>query len=115
MTTMTIVKATDVASGPLPPAGQRAGADSGDPQLGIRRLVENGGANVGIWECQPGGWPVVDRPDTEVAFILSGTAILTEASGQATTVTAGDLVILPPGWTGRWDVTETTRKIYAIY
>lgn len=28
---------------------------------------------------------------------------------------AGDLVILPVGWTGRWDVLETVRKIYAIY
>jgi uncharacterized protein len=23
--------------------------------------------------------------------------------------------ILPPGWTGRWDVTETVRKVYVIY
>ncbi|WP_210240382.1 cupin domain-containing protein [Amaricoccus solimangrovi] len=26
-----------------------------------------------------------------------------------------DVVILPPGWTGRWDVIETLRKVYAIY
>ncbi|WP_408912992.1 cupin domain-containing protein [Bradyrhizobium arachidis] len=24
----------------------------------------------------------------------------------------GDLAVLPPGWIGRWDVTETIRKIY---
>jgi len=28
---------------------------------------------------------------------------------------AGDLVILPPGWTGRWDIIEPVRKLYAIY
>ncbi|WP_407648375.1 cupin domain-containing protein [Aliidongia dinghuensis] len=69
-----------------------------------------------MWECQPGGWPVHNRPDTEVAFILSGTATITDATtGIAHTVTAGDLVVLPPGWTGRWDVTETVRKVYAIF
>ena len=71
---------------------------------------------IGIWECQPGGWPVTDRPDTEVAFILSGTAILTDAATETvTTLAAGDIVILPPGWTGRWNGTETVRKVYVIY
>ena len=28
---------------------------------------------------------------------------------------AGDLVILPKGWNGRWDVSETVRKIFAVY
>jgi uncharacterized protein len=26
-----------------------------------------------------------------------------------------DLLVLPVGWTGRWDVTETLRKVYAIF
>jgi uncharacterized cupin superfamily protein len=96
------------------PAGQRPGADSGDPQLAIRTVTGAPG-NVGIWECQPGGWPVVDRPDTEVASIVAGRATITdESTGVAHEVTAGDLVVLPPGWTGRWDVTETVRKVYAI-
>jgi len=30
-------------------------------------------------------------------------------------VHGGDLIILPPGWSGRWDVLETVRKVYAIY
>jgi uncharacterized cupin superfamily protein len=113
---MTIVKSADITSVALPPAGQRPGADRGDPQLGVQRLAENASGNVGIWECQPGGWPVNNRPDTEVAIILSGSPTLTDAStGDATSVAAGDLVTLPPGWTGRWNVTETVRKIYAIY
>ena len=116
MSTFTIVKAAALAAAPLVPAGQRAGADRGDPQLAIQKLAPEAVGNLGIWECQPGGWPVVNRPDTEFTYILSGRARLTdEASGQAIEVTGGDLVILPPGWTGRWDVLETVRKIYAIY
>lgn len=116
MTAMTFIKSTDVASGQLPPAGQRPGADKGDPRLGLLRIAPNAGGNIGIWECQPGGWPVNNRPDTEVAFILSGTATITdEITGTTHTITAGDLVVLPPGWSGRWDVSETIRKVYAIY
>lgn len=37
------------------------------------------------------------------------------ASGTVTEIGPGDLVILPPGWSGRWDVIETVRKIFAIY
>ncbi|OYU49450.1 MAG: hypothetical protein CFE31_08480 [Rhizobiales bacterium PAR1] len=116
MATMTIVKSIDAKSGHLSPAGQRAGADSGDPQISILKVAPNAKGNIGIWECQPGGWPVNNRPDTEVAFILTGAGTITDAStGIATAIAAGDLVVLPPGWTGRWDVTETVRKIYAIY
>ncbi|MCK1517530.1 cupin domain-containing protein [Bradyrhizobium sp. 190] len=116
MTAMTLIKGVDVTSGHLPPAGQRPGADKGDPQLGLLKIAPNAKGNISIWECQPGGWPINDRPDTEVAFILSGKAIITdEATSKANAVTAGDFVVLPPGWTGRWDVIETIRKVYAIY
>jgi uncharacterized cupin superfamily protein len=116
MTKFTIVKAADIASVQLAPAGQRPGADSGDPQIAVRTVAPEAVGNLGIWECQPGGWPVINRPDTEFTYIISGRARLTDDStGEVTEITGGDLVILPPGWTGRWDVLETVRKIYAIY
>jgi len=116
MSTFTIVKAADLNGGALTPAGQRAGADRGDPQVATRPLAREATGSLGVWECQPGGWPVVNRPDTEFAYLLAGRATLTDqASGQVVEVSAGDLVILPPGWSGRWDVIETVRKVYAIY
>ncbi|MEU1321077.1 cupin domain-containing protein [Streptomyces tibetensis] len=27
---------------------------------------------------------------------------------------AGDVVVQPKGWSGRWDVRETIRKVYSI-
>ena len=115
MTTFTIIKAAAIESLPLNPAGQRAGADKGDPQIAFQKLAPEAVGNLGVWECQPGGWPVVDRPDTEFTYIISGRAVLTDgSSGEEVLVTGGDLIILPPGWTGRWDVIETVRKVYAI-
>ncbi|MFP3555472.1 cupin domain-containing protein [Paraburkholderia sp. SIMBA_049] len=112
----TIVKAVDISSTQLSPAGQRVGADSGDPQLAIKTLAPDAIGNLGIWECQPGGWPVINRPDTEFAYLISGRARLTDDStGETVEIVGGDLVILPPGWTGRWDILEPVRKIYAIY
>ena len=54
-------------TGPLAPNGQRPGADSGDPQLGVLRF---------------------------------------EA--------AGDVIVQPEGWSGRWDVKETIRKVWTL-
>ncbi|WP_321955311.1 cupin domain-containing protein [Paraburkholderia bannensis] len=116
MTKFSIVKAAEIASAQLASAGQRAGADSGDPQIAVKKVAPEAVGNLGIWECQPGGWPVINRPDTEFTYIISGRARLTDDStGEVIEVTGGDLVVLPPGWTGRWDVLEPVRKIYAIY
>ena len=106
----------ETAQGTLTPAGQRPGADSGDPQLSTRVLDSGTEAQVGIWECQPGGWPVVNRPNTETCYIISGRAVLTDdESGRKVELSAGDFVVLPPGWSGRWDVIETVRKAYSIF
>lgn len=114
-TAMTKISANSV-EGDLKAAGQRPGADQGDPQLRTLAAEHEAEGNIGFWECTPGGWPVVDRQDTEVAYILSGKGEITdEASGVVHSIGAGDLVILPVGWTGRWDIEETVRKVYVIY
>lgn len=103
-------------AGDLEPAGRRAGADSGDPQVRLLPVASGSEAQVGIWECEPGGWPVVDRPDTETCYIISGAARLTDdATGRVVDVGPGDVLVLPPGWTGRWDVVETIRKAYTVF
>jgi uncharacterized protein len=103
-------------TGDLTPAGQRPGADSGDPQLATLTVESGTAAQVGIWECRPGGWPVVNRPNTETCYIISGRATLTDdETGTTVEISTGDYVTLPPGWSGRWDVTETLRKAYTIF
>lgn len=103
MPNFTIIKKAALGTLPLPPGGLRTGADRGDPQIAYHPVATEVGGNLGVWECQPGGWPVVDRPDTEFTYILSGKALITdESSGQVMEISGGDLVILPPGWTGRW-------------
>jgi uncharacterized cupin superfamily protein len=92
--------------------GPRVGADSGEPTTSGRVLYEGNGIQVGIWECTPGGWAIKDRPDHETVQILAGRARLTNADGTSSELTAGDVLTLPKGWSGRWDVLETVRKLF---
>jgi len=100
MTTIPSVAAAETIE--LEPAGVRAGADSGN------------GIDVGIWECTPGGWPIEDRPNTEVCSIVSGSGVITDADGTKRQLEAGTVLTLPKGWSGRWDITSTLRKVYVI-
>lgn len=107
-----VVAYADVLDGELEPWGPRRGADSGDPQMSGVVFFEGHGVEVGIWECTPGGWPIVDRPDTETMLLLAGRATLTPEGGEPVELGEGDVFVLPRGWSGRWDVTDTVRKLY---
>jgi uncharacterized protein len=98
----------------LEPTGPRAGADRGDPHTATRVLHESadGAITVGVWSCTPGGWEIVRRPDTEIIRCLDGHATITDASGAQRRLVAGSVVVLPKGWSGRWDVHETIRKLF---
>ena len=114
MSTVVHVPATTI-TGPLEPNGQRAGADSGDPQLGILRFDTADAVRAGVWECQPGGWPIEPRTDTETCYIPSGRVLITDAAtGDSFEASAGDVLVLPEGWSGRWDVKETVRKVFTV-
>lgn len=39
----------------------------------------------------------------------------TDAQGQASTVAAGESFVIPRGFTGTWEVVETTTKRFVIY
>jgi uncharacterized cupin superfamily protein len=98
--------------GPLDPTGPRAGADRGEPMTATRVLADTGPVSVGVWECTPGGWSIENRPNTEIVHILAGAARITDADGTVRELVAGSVVVLPAGWSGRWDIDETVRKLY---
>jgi uncharacterized cupin superfamily protein len=100
--------------GPLEDWGPRVGADSGEPMMSGRIFYEADGIQIGVWECTPGGWNIENRADTETVRILAGRARLTDAGGRSVELTAGDGLVLPKGWSGRWDILETVRKHYIV-
>lgn len=98
--------------GPLEPAGPRLGADRGEPMMSMRVLHRDGKLEVGIWECTPGGWSIERRGNTETVHILAGHGRITDADGTVHELEPGVAVVLPLGWSGRWDIIETLRKLY---
>jgi hypothetical protein len=75
---------------------------------------EDGRFFAGIWEADPGCW-TIRYTENEFCQILSGRSVLRDASGREREVRAGDNFTIPAGFSGEWDVQETTRKIYVIY
>jgi uncharacterized cupin superfamily protein len=69
---------------------------------------------AGVWSSEVGKWHI-SYTEEEYCQILQGKSIIADAAGNATTVSAGDSVVVPRGFVGTWEVVEPTRKIYVIY
>ncbi len=73
-----------------------------------------GSLTSGVWEATPGTWRVT-YDKWEFCSILSGLSVVTEDGGAARAVRAGDAFIIRPGFSGLWQVVETTRKSFVIH
>jgi uncharacterized protein len=85
----------------------------GDPCFRTWNLEERDGLWSGIWESTPGAWRVV-YDEWEFCHIVSGVSVITEDGGEERWLRAGDAFVLRPGFSGVWEVVETTRKEYVI-
>ena len=95
--------------------GPRSNADVGQPHDSTRPLVKVGSLSTGSWWCAAGGWPSpAPRATTEVFYVLKGHACVTDLDGTRNFFGPGDLVILPKGWSGRWDVLQDIHKIWMV-
>ncbi|SDC64014.1 cupin domain-containing protein [Ruegeria marina] len=86
---------------------------SGDPVFTTWNLEESDGLYCGIWSATPGKWRV-SYDEWEYCRILSGYSVLTDADGHTRDLRAGDSFIIRPGFSGTWEVIETTTKDYVI-
>jgi uncharacterized protein len=86
---------------------------SGDPVHTAWNIEERDGLYCGIWQSTPGKWRI-SYDEWEFCHILAGVSVISEDNGESRRVAAGDSFILRPGFTGTWEVLETTRKEYVI-
>lgn len=86
---------------------------AGDPVFTTWNLEERNGLWCGIWRSTPGKWRI-SYDEWEYCRILSGLSVITEDNGPARIVRTGDSFVLRPGFTGTWEVVETTTKDYVI-
>jgi len=102
----------------LPDSGAREGYDTAEiPMTKHYPFDKTEIGNLlgaGIWESTPGGFPIKERENTETIYIISGTAMITNKDGTTYELGPGCWHTLPTGWSGRWDITSTLRKLYLL-
>ena len=75
----------------------------------------DGLTKVGIWDCTKGRFTADRTAMAELCHILSGSATVTNHDGSgARKIKAGDLLVLPIGWRGEWEIHEQMRKTYIL-
>ena len=91
------------------------GSDWGTPADATCSLSDDGIFRAGAWFCSEGGWPSPNpKAHTEVFYVLEGYGSLEDADGVRHYFGPGDNVIIPKGHTGRWDVNQPIRKVWAV-
>ena len=75
----------------------------------------DGTMKIGIWECTPGRFPSNREAASETCYIMSGRVRITNEDGSFKEIGAGEMLVLPRGWRGEWNILELTRKIYVIH
>ncbi len=86
---------------------------SGDPVHTTWNQEDTDGLYCGTWQSTPGSWQV-SYAEWEYMHIRQGHSILTDTTGHATHLWAGDSYIIHRGFSGIWTVIETTLKDYVI-
>jgi uncharacterized protein len=82
----------------------------------FRTLWEGHGSavSVGVWECSPGRFTAVRDDHHEICIILQGSGLLEPDGQPSISIKPGDVIVLPLGWSGTWEVEETIRKVYVL-
>lgn len=68
---------------------------------------------AGTWTSTPGKWHAFTDRD-EFCYILSGHVQLISDDGEIQDFRGGDAFLIPNGFSGFWNVIETTTKHYVI-
>ena len=64
--------------------------------------------DLGFWEC----FTTARHGVNEVILVLEGKATLVSDTGERLDHEAGDMVLIPNGWSGVWEIHEHFRKQY---
>lgn len=89
---------------------------SGDAAfLAVTAFEGHGGkAEAGVWESSAGSFQANTAGYIEFGYIVAGEARLVDPDGTVQELRPGSAFVMPDGYTGRWEVDRSVRKIYFI-
>lgn len=87
----------------------------GDPHhtSEMRHESADGAFQCGTWTSTPGRWRAFGDRD-EFCTLLEGRAVLIATSGERQEFGPGDSFLIPNGFEGFWEVSETATKHFVI-
>ena len=68
--------------------------------------------DIGFWACSPGTFKTARQGVNEVILVLEGSGTLVSDAGERVGHQAGDVVLIPNGWSGSWEIHEQFKKQY---
>ncbi len=88
---------------------------SGDPhhETDMHFTSPDGILTAGVWTSTPGKWHVF-RDKDEYCYIVSGHCALIHEDGTRREFRQGSSFLIPDGFSGYWEVIETTTKHFVI-
>ncbi len=107
--------AQDAMTAVMPEAVAKATSIDGQFESTLEQWASaDGSLESGLWECTPGTFNARRDGYDEVAHVVSGTATVTGDDGVVVELVPGSTIVTPAGWTGKWVIHETMRKLYVI-
>lgn len=86
------------------------------PNVRERSLTLWSGPTIetGIWECEPGVFTARRDSYSELCYLISGRVTISNTDGDRRELGPGDVLVMPSGWVGTWEVHEVVRKHYTL-
>ena len=85
-----------------------------EPGKHAMKELFGGEFSVYVYESEPGLLKFADFPFDEFVYVLSGTAVITDASGTSQTFNAGDSFIMPKGFSGTFELQGEYREMFIM-
>ena len=89
---------------------------AGNPKRLTESLYEHPNMNCGIWSCEAGAWNIVFADNKQEFFqVIEGVVRLHDSKMQSfVEIKAGEAGIIPPGFTGTFEVVEAVKKYFVV-
>ena len=96
------------------PVSKPTAADGTDPRDATDSVSTLNASQVdlGFWECSPGSFKTSRQGVNEVILVLEGRGTLVSETGERLDHRTGDMVLIPNGWSGKWEIHEHFKKQY---
>jgi uncharacterized cupin superfamily protein len=104
--------AGSVRRGPLPAEVSMAPVVSGAPFAREDVLLDEASGFFAVWACDAGIYPRVKDKRGSFMYLLDGAGTIVDDDGTTHELAPDSVLILPFGWSGHWNITQTVRKVY---